>query len=90
MKNNLKISLLSVLTLLFLFAGSAQAQPLPGRWSAEKANNWYKQYPWLSGCDYIPANAINQIEMWSNTITPPSTRNWVGHSSSASRPCACS
>ncbi len=65
MKNNLKISLLSVLTLLFLFAGSAQAQPLPGRWSAEKANNWYKQYPWLSGCDYIPANAINQIEMWS-------------------------
>lgn len=65
MKNNLKISLLSVLTLLLLFAGSAQAQPLPGRWSAEKANNWYKQYPWLSGCDYIPANAINQIEMWS-------------------------
>ncbi len=36
-----------------------------GRWSEEKANEWYSKLPWLSGCDYIPANAINQIEMWS-------------------------
>lgn len=35
------------------------------RWSAEKANAWYAQLPWMAGCDYIPATAINQIEMWS-------------------------
>lgn len=35
------------------------------RWSEDKANAWYAKLPWLSGCDYIPATAINQIEMWS-------------------------
>jgi len=33
-------------------------------WSFEKANNWYAAQPWLTGCNYIPATAINQIEMW--------------------------
>lgn len=38
----------------------------PGaRWSAEKANAWYAQQPWMAGCNYTPASAINQIEMWS-------------------------
>ncbi len=37
------------------------------RWSAAKANEWYAKQPWLSGCDYIPATAINQIEMWSKS-----------------------
>lgn len=41
------------------------------RWSAEKANQWYSQQPWLSGCNYIPANAINQIEMWSADTWSP-------------------
>ena len=35
------------------------------RWSEKKANQWYEKQPWLVGCDYIPATAINQIEMWS-------------------------
>ena len=35
------------------------------RWSEEKANEWYAQLPWLAGADYINADAINQIEMWS-------------------------
>ena len=29
-------------------------------WSAEKANAWYSRHKWLTGADYIPANAINQ------------------------------
>jgi hypothetical protein len=33
-------------------------------WSAEKANAWYSRHKWLTGADYIPANAINQLEMW--------------------------
>ena len=37
------------------------------RWSVEKANAWYAQLPWMAGCDYIPATAINQIEMWSES-----------------------
>lgn len=33
-------------------------------WSVEKANNWYKKWGWLRGSDFIPSNAINQLEMW--------------------------
>jgi endo-1,4-beta-mannosidase len=40
-------------------------------WSVEKANAWYKEHKWLTGANYIPANAINQLEMWqANTFDP--------------------
>lgn len=36
-----------------------------GRWSRDQANKWYAaQDDWLVGCNYTPANAINQLEMW--------------------------
>ena len=42
-----------------------QVEEIPGRqWSIEKANAWYDKQPWLVGCNYIPATAINQLEMW--------------------------
>ncbi len=34
------------------------------RWSEEKTKAWYDQQPWLVGSNYIPTNAINQLEMW--------------------------
>jgi len=44
---------------------------LAGRWSAEKANQWYEQHGWLVGCNYIPSTAINQLEMWqADTFDP--------------------
>ncbi|MBL0744526.1 cellulase family glycosylhydrolase [Chryseolinea lacunae] len=33
-------------------------------WSKEQANEWYKQWGWLRGSDFIPSSAINQLEMW--------------------------
>ena len=33
-------------------------------WSKQKANEWYANYGWLRGCDFIPSTAINQLEMW--------------------------
>ena len=56
---------LNLLFCLLLSISSMYAETIAGRWSIEKANKWYAQYPWLAGCDYIPANADNQIEMWS-------------------------
>ncbi|MBE9582957.1 cellulase family glycosylhydrolase [Mucilaginibacter sp. JRF] len=46
---------------------------IPGRWTMEKANAWYAQYPWMSGANYIPANAINQLEMWQADTFDPAT-----------------
>jgi hypothetical protein len=41
------------------------------QWSEKKANAWYQQQPWLVGSDYIPADAINQLEMWqAETFNP--------------------
>src|SRR5664279_1688397 len=34
------------------------------QWSKEKANAWYAAHQWIIGADYIPSNAINQLEMW--------------------------
>ncbi len=34
------------------------------RWSEDKAAAWYQQQPWLVGSNFIPANAINELEMW--------------------------
>ena len=33
-------------------------------WPIEKANAWYARHKWLTGANYIPATAINQLEMW--------------------------
>lgn len=42
-------------------------------WPIEKAKAWYKQHPWPVGADYIPANAINQLEMWQADTFDPLT-----------------
>ncbi|WP_419193765.1 cellulase family glycosylhydrolase [Novipirellula herctigrandis] len=44
-----------------------------GRWPAPKANAWYTEQPWLVGCNYYPATAINQIEMWQASTFDPET-----------------
>jgi Cellulase (glycosyl hydrolase family 5) len=52
------------------FSLQLAAQSAP-RWSAEKANSWYQQQPWLVGANYIPASAINELEMWqADTFDP--------------------
>src|SRR5436305_11293481 len=56
----MRIRHLLLLTLLFLRVAIAQTKP----WSAEVANAWYAKQPWLVGGNYIPATAINELEMW--------------------------
>jgi hypothetical protein len=49
--------------------------PLPAtareRWTAEQANVWYARQVWPVGSDYIPADAINQLEMWQPETFDP-------------------
>ena len=46
----------------------------PGqRWSIEKANAWYKTHPWMSGANFAPSTAINQLEMWQAATFDPTT-----------------
>src|SRR4051812_49631666 len=41
------------------------------RWSTQQAADWYRQQPWLVGSNYIPATAINQLEMWQAETFDP-------------------
>jgi Cellulase (glycosyl hydrolase family 5) len=41
------------------------------RWLEQAANDWYGKQPWLVGSNYIPASAINELEMWqADTFDP--------------------
>ncbi len=62
---------------LLLAAGAALARAPraaaeeAGRWSLDRANRWYQAQGWLVGANYIPSNAINQLEMFqADTFDP--------------------
>lgn len=62
------------------------------QWTARKAARWYAEQPFLAGCNYIPRNAVNQLEMWQEeTFSPTSSiRNWDGPKNWDSTACAFS
>jgi hypothetical protein len=54
---------------IILLASPLAAQP--HRWADTKAVSWYAKQPWLVGSNYIPATAINELEMWqADTFDP--------------------
>jgi hypothetical protein len=61
-----------VLFLLMLSFSLANAQQ-PGQWTAQKANDWYARQPWLTGANFLPSTAINQLEMWQADTFDPIT-----------------
>jgi hypothetical protein len=67
-----RYSLLCSLSLaVSISAASPQSVAQTDRWPAQKANEWYKQQPWLVGADYIPSNAINELEMFQAATFDP-------------------
>jgi len=41
------------------------------RWTAERANAWYEQQPWMAGANYVPSDAVNNVEMWRKETFNP-------------------
>src|SRR5215470_15798566 len=58
-----------LLALLFLFSLPSLAQG--SRWGEQKAAEWYQKQPWLVGSNFIPADAINELEMWQASTFHP-------------------
>src|SRR3981081_1457366 len=55
------------LLLMLSIVAIADAQ----QWRAATARDWYSEQGWLVGSNYIPAPAINQLEMWqADTFDP--------------------
>jgi hypothetical protein len=63
----------SALLLALPATASGPDLTLPGRWPAERANQWYDRQPWLVGCNFTPSTAINQLEMWQAGSFDPET-----------------
>ncbi len=62
-----KVLAAGAVCLLFVSQALADTQ----RWSPEKAHDWYAAQRWLLGSNYIPTDAINQLEMWqAETFNP--------------------
>lgn len=43
------------------------------RWTAEQAWNWHAARPWITGCNFLPSHASNQLEMWQQDTFDPET-----------------
>ena len=59
------------LLLSILFSFSALAQTGSSRWSESQANTWYQHQPWLVGSNFLPQDAINELEMWQAETFDP-------------------
>ena len=60
-------TLAAALCIVAATSGVASAQ----RWRPAAARDWYSEERWLVGSNYIPATAVNQLEMWqADTFDP--------------------
>ena len=76
MKNSIRVACFSVGVVLAIMMSCQKLKPVQEAlttdtvsmarevWSKEQANEWYRQWGWLRGADFIPSSAINQLEMW--------------------------
>ncbi|HET8825898.1 MAG TPA: 1,4-beta-xylanase, partial [Terriglobales bacterium] len=55
----------------FLFAVSLSVNAQSARWTEAQANEWYAHQPWIVGSNFLPDDAINELEMWqADTFDP--------------------
>ena len=62
--------LLLVSAAIWPVVNSGQAQEI-ARWDAAKANQWYERQPWLVGANFVPSDAINELEMFQTASFNP-------------------
>ena len=60
--------LLPALALVLTITSFAQGR---ARWTEQQANDWYGKQPWLVGANFIPSDAINELEMFQAATFNP-------------------
>lgn len=56
--------LIATLVLAFCCAPRLSVSGQEAKWTEEHANQWYSNQPWLVGSNFLPSDAINELEMW--------------------------
>ncbi|HEX4066507.1 MAG TPA: 1,4-beta-xylanase [Acidobacteriaceae bacterium] len=62
-----------VLLCISLFAFSPGLRAQDARWTEDQANAWYAAQPWQVGANFLPSDAINELEMWQAESFDPVT-----------------
>jgi len=70
MRSWIRPTALSAIAACALLGSSAVAEARE-RWTSAEAAGWYARQPWMVGANYIPASAINQLEMWQAETFDP-------------------
>ena len=76
MTRNVRSACLLVVATTFLFllpVLKAQDSSVPQRWTEDKAAAWFAAQPWPVGSNFLPSNAINELEMWQADTFDPAT-----------------
>lgn len=71
LKTKLQIVVVLALSLGPTLALAQDERSAPGQWSSARANAWYAQQEWPVGANYLPRDAINQLEMWQAATFNP-------------------
>ena len=61
----------SLATALIVTASCALQAQVESRWTEAAASTWYDKQPWLVGADYVPSDAINELEMFQAATYNP-------------------
>jgi hypothetical protein len=69
MRNYMSLASVLVFAALCLTARWSAAQEQ--RWTEEQANQWYAKQPWIVGANFVPDDAINELEMWQAATFDP-------------------
>jgi hypothetical protein len=68
LKSPVSLALLAVTTLTH---PSPAQTGNPARWTETRANEWYAKQPWLVGANFVPSDAINELEMFQAATFNP-------------------
>ncbi len=73
MKKLLIANCLIAATALFANTNNANKDGVPNTkvWKVEKAQKWQEKQGWIIGCNFLPSNASNQLEMWQKETFSP-------------------
>ncbi len=64
------MKILILLSLIFSMT-ALEAHGFTERWSLDQAKRWGESEGWVVGANYIPAGAVNQLEMWQTDTFDP-------------------
>jgi len=66
----MKLKIILTIGAVILESAMAFGQ-MRARWSEQQANDWYAKQSWLVGANFIPSDAINQLEMFQAATFNP-------------------